>query len=70
MLACLAEGLQERKSFFFFTIQNKDIHTERGKKENTNLTISVLEDDLIVLEEKFGHDVRIFPVQPERSLGR
>lgn len=34
------------------------------------VTISVLEDDLIVGEEKLRHDIRVFPVQPQGALCR
>ncbi len=75
---------KERKRFCFLPYKIETIHTihqfihiltiHQNKKikkyKNTNLTIPIFEDDLIVLEEKFRHDVRIFPVQPEWSLGR
>lgn len=32
------------------------------------VTVSILEDDLIVLKEQLRHDVRILPVEPQWSL--
>lgn len=40
----------------------------KDQKVLDDVTVSVFEDDLIVLKKHLRHDVRILPIKPQRSL--